>query len=184
MFGNRNLGNPLTKRANPGVDTGTISGNERFIRGNRGRNNFVGSDVRDLAGFVGALQATTNAAPPPPPSAVDLESAASRINRPITRRPRNVMYSPRLAIGFEYTMPPNAELAETLQQHLNLTPGLTERGSVSVSVQGSTVILSGSVPSEHDRELAELLVRFEPGVEDVRNDLVIAAPTAPPIPQR
>jgi hypothetical protein len=183
MFGSRNLGNPLAKRANPGTDTGTIRGNERFIRGNRGRNDFVGSDVRDLAGFVGSQLATTTLAPPPPPGQVDLESAASRINRPLTRRTRNVLYSPRLTVGFDYTPAPNADLAARLKEHLDLTPTVSQAGELSVSVEGSTAILTGTVSSAHDRELAELLVRFEPGVEDVRNEVVVAPRSTPPLPR-
>ncbi|MCP4817353.1 MAG: hypothetical protein GY888_32960, partial [Planctomycetaceae bacterium] len=49
LFGTRPLGQPLSRRpgASAGNDAGQIAGNERFLRENRRRSDFVGSDQRD-----------------------------------------------------------------------------------------------------------------------------------------
>ncbi len=45
--------------------------------------------------------------------------------------------------------------------------------SVEASYQGRTVVLKGVVATARDRELAAKLVRLEPGVDQVQNDLVV-----------
>jgi hypothetical protein len=47
---------------------------------------------------------------------------------------------------------------------------------LAVKLQGQTAILEGEVATDHDRRVAEQLVRLEPGVWEVRNLLIVAAP--------
>jgi hypothetical protein len=55
---------------------------------------------------------------------------------------------------------------------------------MSVEVTGRTAVLRGTVPTEHDRIVAEQLLRLEPGVGQVQNDLVVAGDGSPePAPQ-
>jgi osmotically-inducible protein OsmY len=42
-----------------------------------------------------------------------------------------------------------------------------------VTMDGSNAILSGTVSSEHDRQLIERMALLVPGVQTVRNELVI-----------
>jgi hypothetical protein len=74
-------------------------------------------------------------------------------------------------------------LTSDLQQTLNRSSRLTP-GSVSVRVDGGTVVLTGSVSDARQRRLAEGLIRLTPGVHDVRNDVEVreAAPTPRPLP--
>lgn len=64
LFGARSLGQPLNRRAAAGAastsameSAGTVRGDERFLRGNRGRREFVGSTRDSQQGFVGSEQA-------------------------------------------------------------------------------------------------------------------------------
>jgi len=45
---------------------------------------------------------------------------------------------------------------------------------IHLTVQGTTAILQGEVPSHNDRFLIEQLARMEPGIWDVRNELTVA----------
>lgn len=48
---------------------------------------------------------------------------------------------------------------------------------VNVSMQGRTAVLSGVVASDSDRRMGELLLRLEPGVSSVDNQLVVSPPS-------
>jgi hypothetical protein len=86
------------------------------------------------------------------------------------------------AIGFRYRPPTVSQLQPNLQQVIDRSSTLTSSGNtVRVSVDGQTVVLRGSVADDHDRRLAESLVRLTPGVNAVRNELAVrpeAATTA------
>ena len=45
---------------------------------------------------------------------------------------------------------------------------------IRVRMQGRTAVLTGSVASERDRRMSQLLVQLEPGVRQVENRIVIA----------
>ena len=47
---------------------------------------------------------------------------------------------------------------------------------VSVNVVGRTAVLRGAVGTQRDRRMSELLMRLEPGVTTVKNELVVTAP--------
>ncbi|TWU66325.1 MULTISPECIES: BON domain-containing protein [Crateriforma] len=47
-------------------------------------------------------------------------------------------------------------------------------GGVNVQVTGQTATLQGTVASEKDRRMSELLMRLEPGIYDVQNNLQVA----------
>lgn len=202
LFGNRPLGGTLSRRPSPGsagqleameeigsmnsglgASVGELTGTERFLRENRTRRDFVGSDLIDRQGFTGLIQGTPRGA---------IRSAITnlrplvneQINRvppaPIARQPRP--YAPRLVVGFDYALPTSAELAQTLERQVLRVPGLQRLGPIEVSVEGQTAILRGVVSSEHQRDVAEQVVLLEPGVRAIQNELVVADPAvaAPP----
>ncbi len=81
--------------------------------------------------------------------------------------------TPQLKLGFVYTTLPAAELQTIVQTRLVALPALGARTagvSATVDAEGM-VVLSGIVVTEDDRLLMETLVRMEPGVRDVRNEL-------------
>ncbi len=45
---------------------------------------------------------------------------------------------------------------------------------VTITMENDTAVLRGRVATEHDRQLAEILARFEPGIWQVRNNLTVA----------
>jgi hypothetical protein len=80
---------------------------------------------------------------------------------------------PRQKVAFEYTLPKGDVLQTTLQTQLGKIslkkPGLS---NVLVSMNpGGEVVLRGAVKSEADARLAASLMRIEPGVQSVRNEL-------------
>jgi hypothetical protein len=79
---------------------------------------------------------------------------------------------------------PPARLHTELTAHLGQTMKERPGSPVQVMTRGGTIVLQGQVATAHDRELAELLLRLEPGVSDVQNELTVgqegaAARTAP-----
>ena len=57
---------------------------------------------------------------------------------------------------------------------------LKSKDSIRVASDGNVVILQGTVTNDHERRLAESLVRLTPGVRQVRNELQVRG--AAPIP--
>jgi len=197
LFGDRPLGDTLSRRPSPGsagqleaadaaseglgvgASVGALTGTERFLRENRGRQDFVGADLLDRGGFVGAVQGSPRGA---------IRSAITnlrplvneQINRvppdPLGRRARP--YAPRLIVAFEYPQPSDDELQSTLAEYVLRVPGMDRLGPIEVSVVGQTAILRGVVASEHQRDVAEQLVLLEPGVRAIRNELVLADPAS------
>ena len=56
------------------------------------------------------------------------------------------------------------------------------RGPMQISIAQRTATLRGAVASEYDRMLAEQLIRLEPGIRQVQNELTVAAAPAPAKP--
>ncbi len=68
----------------------------------------------------------------------------------------------------------NAGVSSGLNQLLKRTVGSrSPSSSIEASYQGRTVVLKGVVATARDRDLAAKLVRLEPGVDQVQNDLVV-----------
>lgn len=198
LFGDRPLGDTLSRRPSPGSagqleaadaaseglgmgqTVGSLTGTERFLRENRSRRDFVGADLLDREGFIGAVQgsprgvirsAITNLRP----------LVNEQINRvlPDPQGRRERPYAPRLVVAFDYPLPSSEELQSTLAEYVLRVPGMERLGPVEVSVEGQTAILRGVVASDHQRDVAEQLVLLEPGVRAIRNELVVADPAAP-----
>ena len=80
-----------------------------------------------------------------------------------------------MSLGFA----PKAGVAHTtvattkLQTRLTKLPVLATTSSVKVELEGSEVVLRGTVSTESDRELVEGIAMMEPGIESVRNELVV-----------
>ncbi len=182
LFGERPLGETLRRRPGPrsasqggASQGGELQGNERFLRQNRGRSDFVGPDRRDVRGFVGVRQART--------SGTILSSIAglrqptdrsSQINRPLKIPDSDEPYLPKLGIGF--SVPPAAstnDLELQLTEQLAQSERFSEKCRIEVSVEGRTAILRGEVTSASERDLAELVALIEPGISQVKNALKV-----------
>jgi hypothetical protein len=190
LIGNRTLGSPAlslqqqragtapTTAAPGGAAIGAASGlqggNARYVRGNRSRQDFVGSSRTDLSRFVGSGQAIGVGRVPTAAETLKLETTKSdRINRPLPPQPAKGMYYPRLSIESD------RETSSELPNIGPASPAATERiaefsrGRANVSMAGTTAVLSGTVSSSREAELLVQLLSFEPGVDRVKNELVI-----------
>jgi osmotically-inducible protein OsmY len=68
--------------------------------------------------------------------------------------------------------PRMADLARAIEEALRLQ-AVREARQIRVSVDGSTVKLSGLVNSKHERETVEHIARQAPGVSAVVNELLV-----------
>ncbi len=82
-------------------------------------------------------------------------------------------------LGPELTMAVPAPVNSAIAEHLMALPALHWQGPVQVEMRGHTAILRGVAASEHDRDLAERVVRLEATVERVQNQIAIAGQVRP-----
>lgn len=183
LFGPRSLGGPLQSRRGAAAaatlddGAGTLQGNERFLRDNRSRNAFVGSNRGSLQGFVGSSQAigvgrvpaaTESLTPPPDRSAT--------INRPMPRLPANTMYYPRLVIDFDVASGGTSSgtfASGEADQVLSSRLSRIAEQAISVRRRGDVVVLEGTVESVAMAEKLAIIASFEPQVETIENRIVV-----------
>lgn len=155
---------------------------QRFSRGTRARNAFVGSDRSDVTTFVGSEQARTQGTVTSSVSGLR-EQTQVRVNR--ARRPPSTTgrYQARLSLDSGLspgTVPRPQPDALSPQRRLARFFSAQKRGAIVVSGSNHVATLSGQVESVRERRIAGLIASFEPGVSAVRNDLKLA----PAKPQR
>lgn len=180
LFGQRELGGAVSKRPGPQMSaTGTVDSSRRFMRGQRDVTDFVGSAIaQEAAGsFVGGQSAASTAVL----SITGLtEEARPVLNRPRVLRPAG-MYAERLRLTDD-SLPPSTAIPEVAPLSSSLQTLMESRGvTVEVSPGEHSATLRGAVPSEHDRQTAELLVMLEPGIQKVENELTVDS-SLPPQP--
>ena len=148
----------------------------RFLKDKRRSGDFVGTDAGERREFVGAQEAS---------GATRVRSATSGLRvkksreanvqvRAATER-RNAMYDPRLVVAFEVNRQSPRAIQADLRRRLVDSRHLKWAGPVSVTVRGDTAVLAGTVASQHDREMAEIVLMFEPGISKVENRLEVSA---------
>lgn len=185
LFGNRSVGQPISSPLNQGggldasgvssagATAGMLDGSERFVRGNRSRRDFVGSNRGSQTGFVGSTQAIGVGRVPPATQGLRIErSAAPQLNRPLPPQLSQGLYYPRLELGFSSpdTLIAPSEVAAS-QRMLDRIYGVAGE-SVELTIAGRTAILRGTVENARAAELAEQLLSFEPAIDHVRNELL------------
>ena len=84
-----------------------------------------------------------------------------------------------LTLGFEPAAAPAGQVNSAIAEHLRALPALHWQSAAKVEMQGRTAILRGVVATEHDRDLAERVVRLEATVDQVQNLIEVAAPAMP-----
>ncbi len=84
-----------------------------------------------------------------------------------------------LTVGCVKSAPNDAQIASDIQSKLNADSGLQGK-QLGVQSAGGTVTLSGSVDNDIEREAAARYASSVPGVKQVVNNLVVAAPAPPP----
>lgn len=99
------------------------------------------------------------------------------MNQNMNSRGRSTMRIP-VRLGFQPAAVAPVTRAQNFEARLTNLPNLPSAKNITVSVSGRTAILTGSVGSEHEKELLARLAKLEPGISDVQNDLeVVAVPT-------
>jgi len=82
-----------------------------------------------------------------------------------------------LAVGFDLPEHQSAALSTDLAGLLSRAAAIRARKPLQVLLEGRTAILRGEVATEHGRELAGQLARLEGGIDQVRNEIVVAGST-------
>jgi hypothetical protein len=85
-----------------------------------------------------------------------------------------------VVIGFPYQPPAPLRMSTNLQQVVSTSERLPSRSAIQVLTDGSTIVLRGQVRDAHESRLAEAIIRLEPGVYRVRNELTV--PSAERVP--
>jgi len=75
--------------------------------------------------------------------------------------------------------PTEAARISRLENRINKSSKITPLAPITVELNNSTAILRGAVENEHQRKLLEQLVKLEPGISKVQNELTY--PTASPV---
>lgn len=159
-----------------GTGAGLLGGNERFVRGNRSRQDFVGTGRNDLTGFVGSGQAIGVGRVPAASDSFRLEAtSAAKVNKPLPKQPTKGMYYPRLVLDVD------SKAADLSSQSTAFaaSPELQRRAknvggeNVQVVLAGNTAIVKGSVDSKRTAELVVNVLSFEPGIDRIDNNLTV-----------
>ena len=175
-MGQPNPGNNQGGTARPGDNNpgGLARQDSRFVRGNRQKGDFVGSNRTELKGFVGASQAVGVGNAPVATSNLRLETGSPRTNRPLGPLGKSGMYYPKLDLT-SMADDQGSEVLADPRRFERIQERVRERTNSSVVIvqEGGVVVLRGEISSRRDSELIETILGFEPGVDRVRNELVI-----------
>lgn len=83
------------------------------------------------------------------------------------------------SIGFDVNVPSATQFRSELQQHLSNVPSLNLGNQITVENAGGSVVLRGQAASERERDLAATILSFSPGVDAIRNEIVVRPPASP-----
>lgn len=182
--GNTNqTSDPQSNAAQANLESGKVRGNERFLRENRRRGDFVGSDRFENQGFVGNQQGQTNGQALPSTLGITRnQDRSTQVNQPLPRPSKNQAYHPILKLDFKSFSrtartlnSPAFQTGNQLKQELANPERFSSSNRWTLRLVDRTAILTGVVADAEQKELAELLVSFEPGVSAVRNELTVAS---------
>jgi hypothetical protein len=152
---------------NLGTTQGGIQTNGRFVRGNRARGDFVGSNRTELKGFVGSGQALGVGRVASAVENLKVETRAARINRPLPAQPKKGMYYPRLELDLSSQNTPEPIPVTQFNQDLQRRVAKVAGFEPKVTVDGRTAILDPSSLPAESVELIKTLLTFEPGIDRV-----------------
>lgn len=160
-------GTPGTQGAFVGRDdsAGRFVGDQRF--GQQSAGGRTGSGLRQFGNRAGAGGTTGQAFG-------DSNRFGNRGGRNSTRR----VIRPRQVIAFTYPKPPTSRINSSLGTRFRkvaLRQPTLKNVSVVVDNEGNAT-LSGKVNSPEDRRLAAIMVRLEPGVRSIDNELTVSGP--------
>lgn len=175
LGGGSAIGSNLPQSA--GVSQGATLGSQgrsgRFVRGNKGRGDFIGTNRAELSGFVGSGQALGVGRVPPATDSLRVEGAkGSRVNRSLPPQPTRGPYYPRIDLDLDDSEPDGEFVGEIpLDAELKDRIARVSGGQAKVALIGTTAYLRGTVDSRRTTELLVQLLNFEPGIDRVKNEL-------------
>lgn len=185
MFGARTLGDPLTRRpSNAGAaaaamdSAGVVQGDERFLRGNRSRNEFVGSNRSSLQGFIGSEQAIgTGRVQTSVESLTEPPDRSAAINRPIAPLAAGAMYHPRLSISTSEMASPSyiASVANQRDTKLALRMSKAAGSNIQIFRERDRTVIRGVVASQSMVEKLRILASFEPHIDTIESQLRVGS---------
>jgi len=171
----------------------SLRGDEVYVRGNRRKTDFVGTDSQEANDFVGSPSGESKGQVKSGKTKRQTTSKRDVGRQPSRPQPTKPMFRPQLSVDFDFRPLPlqqvgtdlGAQLEASLIRHSESAVPVGRNGSIDVSLKGQTATLRGEVSSERERTLAELLSLLEPGVSKVENKLVVkrrsaSAPKAAP----
>lgn len=97
-------------------------------------------------------------------------------------------YRPALSIAFSPPAVSDAAVAQKLNRQVSLLQnrerGIRLNGSsdINVTFEDRTAVLRGSVATAYERDLAERMASLQPGVNQVRNELLVEGESTPESP--
>jgi len=77
------------------------------------------------------------------------------------------------SIDFNTPIAAPTAISTKISDQLNRWHSNASAGGVNVQIVGKTAVLQGTVPSDHDRDMAAKLAMLEPGVSQVKNELQV-----------
>jgi len=199
-FGSRTLGGGISGRSTAGRSTsqtmptlqsaqegaGGVQQGSRFLRENR-QGAFVGADTADAANLrsnaANSQMSGLNSIFGPQSAFGELARQSRRQNDFIQNQTQGPGRKP-LRISIKADIPLNGSLSSPtsvsreFEARLKRIPALENAGTIKVTMEGRTAVLTGTVKSERDREIAEGLAMLEPGISAVRNQLDVDASAA------
>ncbi|HEX6962699.1 MAG TPA: BON domain-containing protein [Lacipirellula sp.] len=164
-----------------GVGDGPLSAGLAQTAGERFQENgFVGRDAEDVRAGFDSLSGGRG-----PGGMMDMMIENLNEMRESRRRWREQNAAPapvrvRLEPAFDVPTVPAVYEKFNVETRLGRAIGRAGIGSVRVTLNGRTAVISGVATSEHDRALAAQLAALEPGVSQVENRVTILAPPAAP----
>lgn len=168
----RNIGFPSS------ANTNQVPGSGRSFVG-RSNQRFVGGGALSQSTSSGSDSANTNrrAAPRRVAAGEGTSTPVSREGAAVSNGVRRKPIIPRHRIAFEFPAKAATAISGQLNSQLQkLAATKPEFAGIKVQVEPlGRVKLTGQVPSDDIRKLAAIMVRLEPGVRKVQNELAVAA---------
>ena len=174
------------------LGTGTYMGGDASVLQRTTPGQFVGGNAQGVGNLRGQINAATGAAgfgqmnmlggmnPFNPMASLATANMLNNLSR--QRRPLRMP----ITLGVEFARGPAevatapAKVGQRVQTQFVRIPQVRGSGSVNVQMDGQTAVLRGEVKSQRDSDLIGRMVQLEPGVADVRNELVVTPPETHP----
>ncbi|MCL2623166.1 MAG: hypothetical protein FWD31_05800, partial [Planctomycetaceae bacterium] len=171
--------------SNTGNNRTGNTGNNRT--GNAGNNNFIGSSNNT---FIGSSTAGTAANRNTTARAANMTAATRNRATNANRIPgqmggggtainNRTQVQPVIVLGFTTPKADAAAVSAILSQRIEHTTQTGRLGAVQIELADGVAVARGTVASDHDRRVAVNMIRLQPGVFEIDDDIQIETPAMP-----